>query len=215
MNLTLGAGDEENGRPLLGGLGGSDAGQGGSGSRGAAGFTLPAAIVRIAAIIASTGGITPGFGCAAAAAYLPLPAPRRVGKAQTGDAVLVLAEGGDGWTEAEVRKTDISTQPCVTLTTENGVRLTCSRSTPITTRASDGALEAVTIAECVGRLVPVLDGDRFGWEEIVTCEDAGDRLVVLLDCGGATFAAGDEPGRYIFTHNKRDFDIPGDGAPRP
>lgn len=208
-NLTLGAGDEENGRPQLGGLGEASGG-GGVGARQGVGFIAPI-IERIArlAIIVSGGGVIGGGGnCVAAAAFLV--SGQRAGDADRGDVLTVLADQGDGWMLHEVRRASTAFEPCMTLVTESGIELTCSLATPITTR-EDGKLITIAVAECIGALVPVLDEKGFRWEEIAATRFAGAREVRKIDCWNATYAAGDAPGRYIFTHNKLGGDADGGG----
>jgi hypothetical protein len=203
MNLTLGAGDEESGRPLLGGQGAASDGQGTSGARGGAGMIFAATletIARVAQTIAS-GGVS-GAGCAWDGAVLP--SGKTIGSAEVGDALYVLSENGDCYAGYEVRSIHPSIQPCVRIVSESGIALTCSTSTPITTWR-DGTLIAIEVEGCVGAMIPVLDQRGFRWEEIVSCEPVGDRPVRLLSCDDATYAAGDEPGRYLFTHNAKDY----------
>lgn len=202
MNLTLGAGDEENERPLLGGLGGDLSG--GQSARGGAGFAalaLPPVIVRLASIISAggIGGGNSGSFCVAAAAHLP--SGLRAGDAKPDDKLIVLADNGDTWADANVFSATRSIQACATLTTESGVTLTCSLSTPLTVRRPSG-LEVIALKDGEGELVAVLDAAGFRWEEIVSIQVVAAREVVAIYCGDATYAAGDEPGRYIFTHNK-------------
>ena len=87
--------------------------------------------------------------------------------------------------------------PCVRLISESGVALTCSRSTPIT--QPDG--DVVLAPAALGAMAAVDDAAGFRWERIADVIDAGEHLVRRIHIGGRTYAAGDTPGRRMFTHN--------------
>lgn len=89
-------------------------------------------------------------------------------------------------------------QPCVGIITESQIHLGVSTATPMTMR--DGSTP--NVLACLGREVPVFDGNGFRWEKIVDLVDLGNRDVVHIDANDATYAAGREKGRYILTHNK-------------
>ena len=57
------------------------------------------------------------------------------------------------------------------------------------------------ITEALGCLLPVCDHRGFRFERIVAVEDAGERCVAHISASGATYAAGEQDGRYILTHN--------------
>lgn len=203
MNLTLGSGDEENGRPLLGGLGAVTAGGVRAGGSTSITTVVVEQIARVASII-SSGGIFggglggSGSGCPWIGAVLPNG--KYAGEVDAGDDLYALSEDGHGWLPHKVREVGASSQPCVRLTTQGGIELTTSLSTPLTTFNEFGKLVATPIA--VGVFVPILDEAGFRWEAIDAIEDRGELPVRLIDCAGGTFAAGDRAGRYIFTHNK-------------
>ena len=212
-NIKLGGGDEEQ-HALLAGFEIDTSGGTRSGSRGVAGFTVALVIERIARVasivIGSGGGSGGGGGGGCVWHEALLPSGLRAKDAESGSALVVLADEGEAFVGSEVRAARSSLQPCVRLVTQSGVRLTCSLSTPTTTRVG-GALKTIPVADCLGVEVPVLIDGAFRWESIEAIEPRGDLWVRLIDCADATFAAGDDFGRYIFTHNKLDWDddLPG------
>ncbi len=130
-----------------------------------------------------------------------LASGQRVGDAQIGDALIVLNADGDGYVPHAIAAIRPGFEPCVRLVSESGITLTCSTTTPITTRDEGGAFIVVPAPDSFGIEVPVLDAHGFRWERIRTVEPRGELPVRLLSCGGATYAAGDVPGRWMFTHN--------------
>lgn len=86
---------------------------------------------------------------------------------------------------------------CVTLTTVSGITLTLALNTPMT--LPGGFYELA--ANMTGKPVAVLDHGAFRWESVDRVDYAGPRAVAQISCGNATYAAGDQPGRYIFSHN--------------
>ena len=52
-----------------------------------------------------------------------------------------------------------------------------------------------------GREVMVQDDDGMRWETVIDIEYAGRLAVAPLKCHQRTYAAGDKPGAYIYTHN--------------
>lgn len=91
-------------------------------------------------------------------------------------------------------------QPCVRLLTDGGAALVCSRTTPFT--LVGGGDESLLAPDMLDHSVYVLrDGHRAA-EVVVSVEDAGERMVALLDFGGRSFAAG-EGSALIYSHNLR------------
>jgi hypothetical protein len=86
---------------------------------------------------------------------------------------------------------------CVEIETASGIRLVVSTTAPLTLR--DGSCILAPLG--LGHAVPVLDADGFRWENIVALRPAGERPVAHISASDATYAAGAEPGRFIFTHN--------------
>lgn len=118
--------------------------------------------------------------------------------AHPGSKLWILDENGEGFHDGKVETISFMMQPCYTILTESGIELTASDSTPITLR--DGS--SINITKCMGHEVPVWDKEGgFRWEEVLTVYSVGQKRVALLNAGNNTFAAGNSPDRYIFTHN--------------
>ena len=100
-----------------------------------------------------------------------------------------------------VLKNRISVQSLVTLVSESGIRLTCSTSTPLTLENGD----AIFSPYAKGHKLPVMDSNGFRWELITNVIDAGQGEVATIYCENQCYGAGDEEGKYIWTHNV-DFD---------
>lgn len=125
---------------------------------------------------------------------------QRAGDAKVGDEVLIL-NGEDEVFPGEVASIRFGDQRCVRLTTVSGVTLTCSTSTPVDWR--DGTKGLVT--DALGREMAVMDNGEFRWEKVVLVEDRGMLPVALIYARDVTYAAGDQKGRQIFTHNINDY----------
>lgn len=140
-----------------------------------------------------------------------LPSGLKIGDAQVGDALLLMNPAGDGYYDYVVKSIRPAVQPCATIVTESGIELTCSLSTPIVIMR-DGVARAFLFEnlDLVGEVVPVLDNGVFRWETVVEVQDAGMLPVRLLSADNGIYAAGNEAGRYIFTHNAGGLDG-GDG----
>lgn len=135
------------------------------------------------------------WGCVAADQWLR--AGLCAAAARPGREIACLDEGLDGVVMYPIESVEFSEQPCVELVTERHINLIASTSTPMTLR--DGAI--CNIIEMLGREAAVLDDGEFRWEPVIAVLPAGDRLVAHIHVGGRTYAAGAQPGRYIFTHN--------------
>jgi hypothetical protein len=76
-----------------------------------------------------------------------------------------------------------------------------SESTPIPVRR-DGAVDYLVARDVlVDDVLPVQDETGFRWERLGAIEERGTLPVTLLSAGNGVYAAGDAPGRLIFTHN--------------
>jgi hypothetical protein len=114
------------------------------------------------------------------------------------DLVVLDEDTMDGITAHEVEKNWVGENDIIRLTTESGIQLSLAVNTPITLRDRTQCRAFATY----GRELPVLDKGEFRWEKVVKIEalPAGD--VSHIVCGQKTFAAGDQPDRYILTHNQ-------------
>lgn len=147
------------------------------------------------------GGTSGGYqnnGCVAADAFVD--DLRRASELSVGSVIDLLNYDGDGWGPGLIDDAYIvPKQQGVRLWTESGATLTCSTSTPITQQS--GPDDYVLAVDALGAFVAVKDDKGFRWERIIQIDAVGEIDVTRVHCGGGTFAAGDEPGRMIFTHN--------------
>ena len=149
------------------------------------------------------GSTGPGFGggCVALESYIPEVTGRhssinqafrlRAGTSlQLGTEDLDIVEG----TVVE-NATDI--QPCVRVTTSQGVTLVCSTTAPI--YAQDG--EYHNAPDLLGKYVAVMVDGETSFDEVTDIEPMGDMFVAVIDTGDNNFWAGEQPGRYMMHHN--------------
>ena len=113
------------------------------------------------------------------------------------DTLLLLSTDRKGTKLGEVSANRISTQNLLTLVSESGIRLTCSDNTPLT--LEDGSLINSTLA--LDNKLPVQDKNGFRWEKIIEVLDAGVGQVATISCKDQCYGAGDEPNKWIWTHN--------------
>jgi hypothetical protein len=129
-------------------------------------------------------------------AYMPYN--KLAGTMTAGDPLLLLSPNRKGIVTGNVISNRISEQKLLTLVSSSGIKLTCSDNTPLTLQ--DGS--CINSTEAVGNLLPVQDYKYgFRWEEIVEIIDAGRGEVATIFCDNQCYAAGDEPDRWIWTHN--------------
>jgi hypothetical protein len=132
-----------------------------------------------------------------------LASGQRVGDAEVGAPLLLMADDGSARYPGAVKWTRESIQPCLFFRTESGIGLTLSESTPIPVRRG-GAVDYLVARDVLeGDVLPVQDANGFRWEELDTVEGRGMLPVSLLSAGNGVYAAGDAPGRLIFTHNTK------------
>lgn len=122
---------------------------------------------------------------------------RTAGEIAEGSVIDVLGADMASVTQARVDGAKRALVSGYRLVTTSGVTLTCSESTPIT--QPSGA--CVRARDALGVLVAVDDELGLRWETIVEKTRVGLIDVARIHVGGATYAAGDEPGRRMFTHN--------------
>ncbi|HEX4739375.1 MAG TPA: hypothetical protein VH331_17645 [Allosphingosinicella sp.] len=130
-----------------------------------------------------------------------LASGQKVGEALEGAPLLMMELDGSGIYEGAVERTRPSVQPCLFFQTRSGIGLTLSESTPIPVHR-DGAVDYLVARDVLtGDVLPVQDADGFRWESLDVIEERGTLPVSLLSAGNGVYAAGDEAGRLIFTHN--------------
>lgn len=147
------------------------------------------------------GGGTPGgMDCVSAAAWVSASVGAVLAElAAVGEPIRTLCERTLSGSEmSPVERNSSTVEPCVTLVTESGIRLTLAAGTPLTLED----LRVVYASQGRNHRVPVEDESGFRWERIVSVEYAGPRRVAHISVGGRTYAAGDEPHRLIYTHNQ-------------
>lgn len=131
------------------------------------------------------------------AAWAWIDAARNAGAIAAGDIIDVLGEDMASVTQCCVAAAKPAKTLGYRLTTTSGVTLTCSESTPITQPSG----LTVRARDALGALVAVDDALGLRWEAIVEKVRVGIIDVARIHIGGRTYAAGDEPGRRMFTHN--------------
>jgi len=161
-------------------LGGGGGGGGGGGSGGG-----------------SSGGGS-GAACVSVDAFMPYTA-KRAGEMAPGDALEVLDEDMQGsHRDAVISNRTVDDQNLLTLVSESGISLTCSDTTPVTYEDGSGGM----VTDVLGKRLPVMDeDDGFRWEKIVEVIPSGKGKVAVIYCLEQCYAAGDEDGKYILTHN--------------
>jgi len=122
---------------------------------------------------------------------------RLAGDVVQGDELLILTENRDGCELANVQRAYVSEANCLKITTVSGITLTLSATTPITLR--DG--REIIVGDVLGEEVAVLDAGAFRWEPVLNIEEIGLQPVARISVQSGTYAAGDQQGRMIFTHN--------------
>lgn len=144
----------------------------------------------------SGGGYGGGGGSVAVNAYMPYTT-KRAAEIDVGDPLSLLSFDRQGTMPGVTLSNRISQQNLLTLISESGIRLTISDNTPLT--LPNGAY--VNSTQALGNYLPVQDVNGFRWERIVEVIDAGQGLVATISCENQCYAAGDEPDRFIWTHN--------------
>lgn len=88
-------------------------------------------------------------------------------------------------------------QPCIRITTDDGVSLVCSTTAPIPT-LEKGVVKA---PDLLGLSVGVYEQGVTRWRPVTEIEDVGMKFVRAIDTGNNSFWAGEVDGRYILHHN--------------
>lgn len=133
-----------------------------------------------------------------------LPGGKRARDLQVGDPLLMMRPDGDGAEGGAVTAISREHTACVRLTTETGVALVVSTSTPIMYRLEPNGpvlcADAREIEE--GVFLPVVDHVAgYRWEALTERLHVADRWVMRISANNGVFAAGSMPDRFIFTHN--------------
>lgn len=134
--------------------------------------------------------------CVAAESWMP--DGRRAMDYCPGDRIKVLDEAT--WNSAtftRVVANRLTEAPVVELTSASGIRVIVSETTPCT--MAGGA--CVAARDALGVELAVEDNHGLRWERIISVEPLGTRAVAHISAHESTYAAGAEPGRFIYTHN--------------
>lgn len=147
-----------------------------------------------------TGGGGGGGGgwdnCVAAESFMPCG--KFASEIAVGDMLLAIDSDAPGEPFAIACACNfIAEADCVEIVSASGIHLVLSASTPCT--LADGT--AVPASLVKGKSLAVRDQRGFRWEEITDVHLVGRRAVAHISIGGQTYAAGAQPGRFIFTHN--------------
>ncbi|MGC1304615.1 MAG: hypothetical protein WA840_19775 [Caulobacteraceae bacterium] len=90
---------------------------------------------------------------------------------------------------------------CVRITSESGIALGLSANTHITQPDGNWGPKA---RDALGAWVAVEDERGFRWERLVKVKRIGLRRVRKISVQNKTYAAGEMPGRYLYTHNAKE-----------
>jgi hypothetical protein len=141
------------------------------------------------------GGGTGGDNCVDADSFMPNG--DKAYQVEAGEYIEILAHSLDGYCYSNVERNHIAEADCVELTSESNIKLIVSKFTPCTLR--NGLAVMAGVAE--GEELAVRDEKGFRWERIIKVKDVGVRKVAHISCHCENYAAGKEPGRFIYTHN--------------
>lgn len=134
-----------------------------------------------------------------------LPNMKQARDIEAGDGLIMMADDGRSAAPGVVEGVQDGYTACYVLETVSGIRLTCSSTTPIPywTGGNEEPVGYKPAWECDGsEVVPVLDHNGFRWEALA-CQPGmiGLKPVKMISANNGVFAAGDQRGRFIFTHN--------------
>jgi len=172
---------------------------------------LPVVVSVPPAITASGGGGSftrtggGGGGCVALESYIPLVETtqkhngREITKAWMLESGMKISLGTEELeiVDGQVVKTLNDYQPCVRISTADGITLVCSTTAPILTK-DNGFIPST---EVYGKRVAVMRNGVTWYDEVVGLEDVGMKFVRVVDAGNNSFWAGERPGSFILHHN--------------
>lgn len=124
----------------------------------------------------------------------------RAGDAQVGSPLTMLTEEGSLYA-GEVTGVRHARRPCVRITTESGIVLTCSTTTPVPVQRPDGVDYWRAETLCDRHMVCVKDAHGVRWERIAKVARVEAKMVAQITAANGIYLAGDLPGAGIFTHN--------------
>ena len=104
-----------------------------------------------------------------------------------------------GYCNGEVERNSIVRADCVRLISESGISVVCSKNSPCTLFGG----KTIAAEDILGHYLAVRDNAGFRWEQIVKVENVGERRVAHIFCNQGTYAAGEQPNKFIYTHNPK------------
>jgi hypothetical protein len=131
----------------------------------------------------------------------------RAGDAKVGDVVLLLDDDGHGTHDGVITAISIKPAPRLLLRSLSGIELTVSDTAPIPVQKPDGSIIYCAARTLRGdEMIAVQDRDGLRWETLVNIRWMPRGEVARISCGDGVYAAGNERGRFIFTHNIKPYD---------
>ena len=164
--------------------------------------TVEQVIAETPALPQQSGG---GGGCVALESFIPMVETEKMHNGRPVTYAWQLEEGmaiSLGTEDLQivngkVVKTLNDYQPCVCITTADGISLVCSTTAPILTKES-GFIPA---PEVFGKRVAVMRNGVTWFDEVVNLENVGNKFVRVIDTDDNSFWAGATPDGYILHHN--------------
>lgn len=144
-----------------------------------------------------TGSTDGGGGAGCVATNMFMDSIRLASDILIGDWIDGSTYDPDGLIKRQVRANRIMPQPCLRLTTESGISIIASTTTPMT--MPDASCKM--LPEMLDELVLVDDEGDIRWEKVVSLDDVGVRDVVLFSVDDQSYFAGESGTRRIATHN--------------
>lgn len=133
-----------------------------------------------------------------------LASGQRAGDVRVGDAVLLLDDDGRGTHEGMVTGISVGSAKRFLLRSLSGIELTVSDTAPIPVQKPDGSIIYRAARMLRGdEMIAVQDDDGLRWEVLVMIRWMPPADVARISCGDGVYAAGNERGRMIFTHNRK------------
>jgi hypothetical protein len=133
-----------------------------------------------------------------------LPGGMRAGDVRVGDLLLLLSEDGRTTLDGIVSAISIGPSRRLRLRTISGVELTVSETAPIPVQKLDGKVAHLAARRLRGdEMVAVHDDGELRWETLENVKWLPPGDVARISCNDGVYAAGNERGRYIFTHNRK------------
>lgn len=151
--------------------------------------------VSISRYVISSGG-GGGGGCVAATSYVL--ADKTAADVVVGDVLFGMTDSLE-FMKMAVKSNRPEYQDSVRITMTTGATLVVSKSTPLTLR--DGSLLMVADLTAGIELPVQYDEATPFWDTVASVEEMGMVEVQVINIGGHSYAAGEQPNAFIYTHN--------------